>query len=54
MNKIKARYTTVLLDADGTVYDFNKAEMTALKQTFDNIGIGWTEELNNFYLDENG
>ena len=53
MNKIKARYTTVLLDADGTVYDFHKAEKTALKQTFYNIGIGWTEELNNLYLEEN-
>ena len=53
MNKINARYTTVLLDADGTVYDFHKAEKTALKQTFYNIGIGWTEELNNLYLEEN-
>ncbi|MBQ7521373.1 MAG: YjjG family noncanonical pyrimidine nucleotidase [Clostridia bacterium] len=47
------RYKTVLLDADGTVYDFHKAEKTALKQTFTQIGIEWTEERNQIYLEEN-
>lgn len=47
------RYKTVLLDADGTVYDFYKAEKTALKQTFTQIGIAWTEERNQIYLEEN-
>ena len=47
------RYETVLLDADGTVYDFHKAERTALKQTFPKIGIEWTEERNRIYLEEN-
>ena len=47
------RYSTVLLDADGTVYDFHKAEKTALKQTFTQIGIEWTEERNQIYLEEN-
>ena len=48
-----SRYKTVLLDADGTVYDFHKAEKTALKQTFTQIGIEWTKERNQNYLEEN-
>lgn len=48
-----AKFTTVLLDADDTVYDFHRAEKLALNKTLATLNIKWTEQLNDVYLDEN-
>lgn len=48
-----SKFTTVLLDADDTVYDFHKAEKVALNKTLTILNIEWTEQLNDIYLDEN-
>jgi FMN phosphatase YigB (HAD superfamily) len=36
------KYKTVLFDADGTLYDFGKASVEALKSNFEKYGLKWT------------
>lgn len=42
-------YTTLLFDADGTLLDFHKTERYALKKTFENHHIPFTNELYHIY-----
>jgi len=37
------KYKTVLFDADGTLYDFEKASVEALKSNFEKYSLKWTE-----------
>ena len=43
------RYTTLLLDADDTLLDFQKTEEYALSSTFEQYGIPFTEEVRSTY-----
>ena len=43
------RYTTLLLDADDTLLDFQKTEEYALSYTFEKYGIPFTEEVRSTY-----
>jgi YjjG family noncanonical pyrimidine nucleotidase len=38
------RYTWLLFDADGTLFDYDKAEMQALRQTFEQFGHAYQTE----------
>ena len=38
-------YEIFLFDADGTLYDYNKAESNALKITFDDHGFSYTDDV---------
>ena len=42
-------YTTLLFDADGTLLNFHKTELYALKNTFENHHIPFTDELYQTY-----
>lgn len=35
------RYTWLLFDADGTLFDYDQAEASALQRTFDQYGLPW-------------
>lgn len=48
-----ARYNTVLLDADGTLLDFEATERQALRRTLENRGIAFDEEVLAAYLSIN-
>jgi len=37
------KYKTILFDADGTLYDFDKAAVEALKSSFKKYNLEWTE-----------
>ena len=47
------KYKTVLLDADNTLFDFNKAEKCAIKETFANFDIICNDELSSLYHEIN-
>lgn len=47
------KYTTVLMDADDTIFDFPKCEYNALKNTFEKHNFGFTQELYNKYSEIN-
>jgi len=38
------KYKIILFDADGTLYDFDRAAVEALKSSFDKYNLNWTEE----------
>jgi YjjG family noncanonical pyrimidine nucleotidase len=42
-------YKYILLDADNTLFDFDKAESLSLKATFEHLGIKYTEAINATY-----
>ncbi|MBH1940804.1 YjjG family noncanonical pyrimidine nucleotidase [Mobilitalea sibirica] len=42
-------YTTILLDADNTIFDFNACEDEALKQTFFKYGYAYNDKIKNLY-----
>lgn len=48
-----ARYRTVLLDADGTLLDFEATERQALRRTLENRGVAFGEEVLQAYLSIN-
>lgn len=48
-----ARYKTVLLDADGTLLDFEATERQALRRSMENRGVFYSEELLQTYLSIN-
>jgi FMN phosphatase YigB (HAD superfamily) len=43
------KYTTILFDADGTLYDFDKAAVEALKSSFNKYNLDWTENTFSIY-----
>jgi len=43
------RYTTLLLDADGTLLDFERAEDCALRETFGKFGLRYDDEIRAMY-----
>ncbi len=47
------KYTTILFDADGTLYDFDKAAVEALKSSFNKYNIEWTEKRFQIYEEVN-
>jgi 2-haloacid dehalogenase len=47
------RYTTLLFDADGTLFDFNQSEHEALKQTLRAHALPFTAEIRSAYRDIN-
>lgn len=46
-------YKYILLDADNTLFDFNKAEHVAIKQTFNTYGVVCDDDLANLYHEVN-
>lgn len=48
-----ARYKTVLLDADGTLLDFEATERQALRRSMENRGVAYGEEVLATYLSIN-
>lgn len=38
------KYKTILFDADGTLYDFEKASLQSLKSCFSKYNLSWSEE----------
>ena len=47
------KYKTILFDADGTLYDFDKAAVEALKSSFKKYNLEWTENTFSIYEDVN-
>ena len=47
------KYTTILYDADGTLYDFDKAAVEALKSSFNKYKLEWIENTFSIYEDVN-
>ena len=47
------KYKTVLLDADNTLFDFNKAEKHAITETFANFNITCDDKLSSLYHEVN-
>lgn len=48
-----SKYKTLLFDIDDTLLDFKAAEKSALAKLFDEVGIPFTEELNETYQEVN-
>lgn len=46
-------YKYILLDADNTLFDFDKAEALSLKATLDHLGVGYTDAINAAYSEIN-
>ena len=49
----KLRYTTLLLDADETLLDFNRTQDQALKETFGRFGLPFHDEIEKRYKELN-
>ncbi len=47
------KYKTILFDADGTLYDFDKSALKALKSSFSKYSIDWTSERFRIYEEVN-
>lgn len=47
------QYTTLLFDADGTLFDFEMTEQQALQQTFQRYGYPYDEHIKKRYLEIN-
>ena len=47
------KYKTILFDADGTLYDFDKAAVKALKSSFNKYDIEWTSQRFEIYEEVN-
>ena len=47
------KYKVILLDADNTLFDFNKAEVYALEKTCQAVGQPYTEEVRQIYEKNN-
>ena len=47
------KYTTILFDADGTLYDFDKAAVEALKSSFKKYNLEWTTNTFSIYEEVN-
>jgi 2-haloacid dehalogenase len=48
------RYKWLLLDADGTLFDYDRAEAWALRQTFEVLGCGYEPQYDATYRQING
>lgn len=48
------KYTWLLLDADGTLFDYDAAEAAAIAKTFRDIGLGFRERYAEVYRHING
>lgn len=48
------KYKWLLLDADGTLFDYDLAEATALRQTFEELGCGYKARYADAYRQING
>lgn len=48
------KYKWLLLDADGTLFDYDQAEATALKRTFEELGCAYQTEYAEVYRQING
>ncbi len=53
MLSLNKNYDVVLLDLDETIFDFKKAEHTALKNTLEHFDIEYTEERQQIYTNIN-
>lgn len=47
------RYTTLLFDADGTLFDYQKASWEALRQTLGQLSLPFSQELFHLYQEKN-
>jgi 2-haloacid dehalogenase len=47
------KYELLLFDADGTLFDYNRAEAWSLEQTIQDLGIQFTESIKTTYRDIN-
>jgi len=47
------KYDVFLFDADGTLYDYDKAEENALRITFEKNGVAYSEDIRNRYREIN-
>lgn len=47
------RYTTLLFDADGTLFDYRKASWEALRQTLAQFSLPFSQELFHLYQEKN-
>ncbi len=43
------KYTTLLMDADETIFDFGKCEQEALRASLEHFGLGYTQEINDTF-----
>lgn len=48
-----SRYDWVIFDADGTLFDYNQAEISALKATLNGYGIDFTPAIHESYVEIN-
>ncbi len=48
-----SKYTTLLLDVDGTLLDFDKSELVALRNTYEHFNIDTSDENLNVYVNIN-
>ena len=47
------RYTTLLFDADGTLFDYQKASWEALRRTLAQFALPFSQELFALYQEKN-
>lgn len=47
------RYTALLFDADGTLFDYQKASWEALRQTLAQLSLPFSQELFHLYQEKN-
>ncbi len=47
------RYRTLMIDLDGTLFDFGATERIALKELFDHLSIEWNEKNRAIYHEKN-
>ncbi len=47
------RYTTLLFDADGTLFDYQKASWEALRRTLEQFSLPFSQELFHLYQEKN-
>ena len=47
-------YTWLIFDADGTLFDYDRAEATAFRRTFEESGIPFATRYADVYRDVNG
>ena len=48
-NNLPGKYRWYLFDADGTLFDYDKAEATALRRTFEEFGLEYGPSLTPMY-----
>lgn len=53
MSNKNPRFSTVFLDADGTLFDFDKAQQSALKRVLNQYNYPWNQKINQMFAEEN-